>query len=157
VAGVRRAYEAYPEKAEAYRAFLAEQGYNVEGMQRPVLINRRVTNLDETARAQFNAELNGRTTASLGAVEIAQMDRAAMTDNVLDAHAPAPVTAASNRAFVQRFMAQLPANDRQALLSADGKALSAEGVRRIENALFASAYGDIDPSAVRRFAEGRGR
>jgi hypothetical protein len=154
VAGVRRAYEAYPEKAEAYRAFLAEQGYNVEGMQRPVLINRRVTNLDETARAQFNAELNGRTTASLGAVEIAQMDRAAMTDNVLDAHAPAPVTAASNRAFVQRFMAQLPANDRQALLSADGKALSAEGVRRIENALFASAYGDIDPSAVRRFAEG---
>ena len=69
VAGVRRAYEAYPEKAEAYRAFLAEQGYNVEGMQRPVLINRRVTNLDETARAQFNAELNGRTTASLGAVE----------------------------------------------------------------------------------------
>jgi hypothetical protein len=154
VAGVRRAYEAYPEKAEAYRAFLAEQGYNVEGMQRPVLINRRVTNLDETARAQFNAELNGRTTASLGAVEIAQMDRAAMTDNVLDAHAPAPVTAASNRAFVQRFMAQLPANDRQALLSADGKGLSAEGVRRIENALFASAYGDIDPSAVRRFAEG---
>ena len=154
VAGMRRAYEAYPEKAEAYRAFLAEQGYNVEGMQRPVLISRRMTDLDETARAQFNAELNGRTTASLGAVEIAQMDRAAMTDNVLDAHAPAPVTAASNRAFVQRFMAQLPANDRQALLSADGKALSAEGVRRIENALFASAYGDIDPSAVRRFAEG---
>lgn len=154
VAAVRRAYEAYPERAEAYRASLAAEGYDVSTMQRPVLISRRVTELDEAARAQFNAELNGRTTASLGAVEIAQMDRAAMTDSVLDVHAPAPVTAASNRAFVQRFMAELPANDRQALLTEDGKSLSAEGVRRIENALFASAYGDIDPSAVRRFTEG---
>ena len=87
VAAVRRAYDAYPEKAEAYRAALAAEGYDVSTMQRPVLISRRITELDEVARGQFNAELNGRTTASLGAVELAAMDRAALTEGVLDAHA----------------------------------------------------------------------
>lgn len=154
VMGLRRAYEAYPEKAEEYRQFLADQGFNIEGMQRPVLISRRTTPLDEAARAQFNAEVNGPTTARMTAVEIAQMDRAAMTDNVLDAHADAPVTAASNRAFVNRFLNELPQNDRSGLLDEGGKNLNADGVRRVENALMAAAYGDVDPATVRRFAEG---
>lgn len=154
VMAIKRAYEAYPDKAEAYRAALIEAGYaDAAGMQQPVLISRRVTDLSETARAQFNAEVNGPTTARLSAVELAAMDREALSDMVMQAlDDAAPVTAASNRAFVQRFLASLPQNERSALLDRGG-ALNADGARRIENALVARAYGDQDVGVVRRFAE----
>lgn len=154
VLAIKRAYEAYPDKAAAYRAALVEAGYaDAAGMQQPVLVNRRITELSETARAQFNAELNGPTTARMSAVELAALDREALTPGVMDALDDAPVTAAGNRAFVQRFLANLPQNERGAMLERDGKTLNADGARRIENALVAAAYGDVDAGVLRRFAE----
>lgn len=153
VMAIKRAYEAYPDKAEAYRAALVEAGYaDAAGMQQPVLVNRRLTDLTETARAQFNAEVNGPTTARMSAVELAAMDREALTTGAMDALDDAPVTAAGNRAFVQRFLANLPQNERGSLLDRDGQ-LNADGARRIENALVAAAYGDVDAGVLRRFAE----
>ncbi len=153
VMALTRAYEAYPEKAQAYRQALVDAGYaDAAGMQEPVLINRRLTELTPEARAQFNAEVNGPTTARMTAVELAAMDRGAVTDGVLDVLDEAPITAASNRAAVGRFLANLPANERGALVDASGS-LSADGARRVENALVAAAYGDADTGVLRRFAE----
>src|SRR5690606_1219895 len=42
---LRLAYERGLESAERYRRWLAEQGYNVEGMRAPVLVRERVTEL----------------------------------------------------------------------------------------------------------------
>lgn len=153
VMAIRQAYQAYPEKAAAYRQALADAGYNVDGLQHPVLISRRITDLTHEARAQFNAEANTPSTARMSAVELAAMDRGALTDSVLDVLADAPVTAGGNRAFVQRFLANIPQNDRGALLASDGVQLSSDGVRRIENALVASAYGDVDAGVLRKFSE----
>lgn len=152
-AAISRAYEAYPEKAAAYRQALIDAGYpDAANMQQPVLIQRRVTELSPEARAQFNADANASTTARMSAVETAALDRAALTDSVMDAYADAPVTAASNRGFVARFLGNLPANERLALVDRDG-GLSADGARRIENAMVAAAYGDVDATVIRKFAE----
>lgn len=154
VAAIRRAYEAYPEKAAAYRAALDEAGYSTEGFQNPVLVSRRVTDLSPDARARFNAEANASTTAKMSAVELAQMDRdAIMSGSVLDALTDGPVTSADNRAFVDRFLNQLPQNERGALVDSSGTKLSADGERRVENALVSAAYGDVDAGVIRRFAE----
>jgi hypothetical protein len=152
VMAIKRAYEAYPERAEAYRQALADAGYDVSQMRNPVLVQRRVTPLSPDARSQFNADANSSSTARMSAVEIAEMDRAAITDEALDVLDAGPITAAGNRAFVARFLANLPANERTALVDRGG-ALSADGARRIENALVASAYADVDAGVLRRFAE----
>ncbi len=152
VMAIRRAYEAYPDKAEAYRQALVDAGYQVEGMRNPVLVQRRVTPLSADARAQFNADANTPSTARMSAVELADMDRAALTDSVLGELDDAPIAAASNRPAVARFLANLPPNERGALVDEAGN-LSADGVRRLENALVASAYGDVDAGVLRRFAE----
>jgi hypothetical protein len=152
VGALARAYAAYPEKAAAYKAALEAHGFSTDGFQQPVLISRRVTDLSPEARAQFNAEANAATTSRMSAVELAQLDRQVFTKQVLDVLDNAPITAASNRAFVGRFLAGLPQNERASLLDVGGN-LSADGVRRIENALVAAAYGDVDITAVRKFAE----
>lgn len=154
VAAIGLAYGAYPEKAVAYRQALIDAGHpQAADMQQPVLIQRRLTDLSTDARAQFNADLNGSTTARMSAVELAAMDRNALTEGVLrDLDDAAPVTAASNRPFVAKFLAGLPLNERTALVDRDGN-LSADGARRIENALVAAAYGDVDAAALRKFAE----
>mgnify|MGYP006935472390 CR=1 FL=1 len=154
VAAISLAYDAYPERAAAYRQALVDAGYpEAATMEKPVLVSRRTTPLSNDARAQFNADVNGPTTARMSAVELANLDRGALTDDVLRALAPdQPVTAASNRAFVARFLGNLPLNERTGLVDPAGN-LSADGVRRIENALLAAAYGDVDAAAVRKFAE----
>lgn len=152
VRAIQRAAEAYPEKFAEYRQAIEAEGYPTEGMQMPVLISRRTTPLSEAARAQFDADSQG-STARMGAVEIARMDRAALSDDVLDVLADGPVTSASNRAFVARFLAKLPQNERGALIAEDGVSLNADGQRRIETALVADAFGDVDMLAVRKFAE----
>lgn len=151
-AAIARAYEAYPEKADAYRKALEDAGYKTEGIEKPVLIQRRLTDLSPEARAQFNADANSSTTARMSAVELAAADRNALTDSVLSVYADAPITAAENRAFVARFLANIAQNERGNLVDPSG-ALSADGVRRIENAMIAAAYGDVDATALRKFAE----
>lgn len=154
VAAIDLAYGTYPERAAAYRQALIEAGYpEAAQMERPVLISRRLTELSTDARAQFNADVNGPTTARMSAVELAAMDRNALTDSTIGAYDfGRPIAAASNREFVSRFMQGLPLNERTGLVDRDGN-LAADGLRRIENALMAAAYGDVDALALRKFAE----
>lgn len=151
VMAIRRAYEAYPERAGSYRKALETAGYDLTGIRNPVLISRRVTALSDDARATFNAEANAPRAAQMSAVELASMDRNAL-DGTLDVLDPSPVTSAANRAFVQRFLGNLVPSARGALVDPSG-AINADGVRRIENALVAQAYGDVDVGVLRRFAE----
>jgi len=151
VMALRRAAEAYPDRYNAYKKALADAGHSIDGMNQPVLISRRVTNLSDDARAKFNAEANAPRAAQMSAVELAAMDRNAL-DGTLDVLDASPVTSPGNRAFVQRFLGNLAPSARDALIDGAGN-INADGVRRIENALVAEAYGDVDIGVLRRFAE----
>lgn len=152
VMAIKKAYDTYPEQAQGYRDALDAAGYKTEGMQQPVLIQRRITDLSPDARAQFNAEANTSGTARMSATETAAMDRGALDDGTLRMLNDGPVTSRDNRDFVARFLGNLPSNERAALVDEGGR-LNADGQRRIENALVASAYGDVDAGVVSRFAE----
>lgn len=153
VAAIMRASQAYPEKYAAYKEALKAAGYDVPDTGTPVLVQRRVTELSPDARAKFNTEANMPAVASLNPVERAAMDRSALDEGTLGEFVDgADVTSPANRAFVARFMANLAPNERGALVDAKGT-LNAAGRDRINSALVAKAYGDVDDGVLRKFAE----
>lgn len=143
VAAIRRAFEMFPDKAQAYRDFLSSQGYDTTGMQTPVLVRERVTPLSDQDRKAFVQEANQSATMALSPVEMAQIDVTAMSPNVVEVWRGGQVTDAVNRDFVRAFIGQLPQAQRNSLMDASGL-LSPDGARRIERALLAAAYEDRD-------------
>jgi hypothetical protein len=150
VAALRRAAETNPERYEAYRQMLRDSGYIVPPDGTPVLISRRVSGLSPEDRRRFVGDANTSAIARMSATETALLDVRAMTDNVIDAYQVGDIHAAVNRPFVSGFIRNLPENERAGLVDAAGR-LNSDGVRRIERALVAAAYGDA--TTVARFAE----
>lgn len=143
VAAIRRAYEGIPESAEAYRQFLRDRGYNIEGMSQPVLVRRRLTEMTPEERRAFVIESNTSATALLNAVEQARSDADLVGDDVLQLYRGGELGLASNRDFVRALVAKLPPSEQPSLYGPDGT-LSQEGIRRVQNAMLALAYGDAN-------------
>jgi hypothetical protein len=130
--------------AQAYRDYLAAQGYPVEGMTAPVLVRVREGQMAPADRQAFTREANERDTLAMSATERAMADAAALPDDALALYRGGDIDAAGNRDFVRRFVSAVAArNDRAGMIAADGT-ISQEAVRRIEAALLARAYGDAD-------------
>lgn len=152
-AAIQAAYESG--NSGAYQQYLqehaAEFGIDPDTIpENPVLV--RVAK-DSGNAAQLARDLNVTTTAAMSATETAQVDadklQGLMDSVVLDEDAD--ITAASNRGFVQRFVEEIvPESERGAMYDANGN-LSKAGLSRIQNAIFATAYGD--ESRLARMAE----
>jgi hypothetical protein len=143
VMAIRRAFEMFPERAQAYRDYLAAQGYDTTGLAMPVLVRERVTPMTQQERVAFVQEANQSATMALSPVEMAQIDVSAMVPSVVEVWRGGQVADAANRDFVRAFIGQLPQAQRNSLMDADGL-LSPDGARRIERALLAAAYEDRD-------------
>jgi hypothetical protein len=141
VMAIRRAFEMFPERAQAYRDYLAAQGYDTTGLAMPVLVRERVTPMDQQERVAFVQEANQSATMALSPVEMAQIDVSAMAPSVVEVWRGGAVTDAVNRDFVRAFVGQLPQAQRNSLMDANGL-LSPDGAKRIERALLAAAYQD---------------
>lgn len=141
VQAVRRAFEMFPEKAQAYRDYLASLGYDTTGITTPVLVRERVTPMTQDERIAFVQEANQAATMALTPVERAKIDVAAMTDGVIDVWRGGDVGDAQNRDFVSAFIGNLPQTERNGLLDNNAR-LSPDGSIRIRRALLAAAYDD---------------
>lgn len=147
---IRRAYERNLPSAREYRAWLKEQGHQVDGMTAPVLVRERVTPLDDEQRRAFTVEANERTTLTQSASERALQD-ARELDGIIDQYRGGDVGAAQNQGFVRAFMRDVVAKaDQGTMMDADGM-LSQDGRRRMEAALMAAAY--EDPGVVAELFE----
>lgn len=135
-------YARNPQGAQAYRQMIEARGLDTTGMERPVLVRRRITEMSPQQRQAWTRNANERETMAMSSTEQATADARAMPDTVLTSYRGGDVTAAANRDFVRSFIASAvsPA-ERNAMMAADGS-LSVDGVRRIRFALMARAYGD---------------
>ena len=150
VLALRRAYALGNSGASAYRDWLASQGYNTEGMAEPVLVRRRVTELSPQDRIAFAAEANQRTTATMSASEQAGTDAKNITDDLIGLYRGGDLGSGTNAPFVRGFVeGVVPQAERGGVYTREG-GLSADGLRRIENAVFARAYEDTDLLAALR-------
>ena len=138
---IRRAYESNPKRIEEYKAELAKQGYDIEGMKQPVLIQRRTQAMSPEDRIAFTEESNDPTLAEKGETEISGSDARKIDQSVTGLFMGGEVDQARNRDFVRAFMDKVVPKAQHGKMMTDEGLLSQTGIRRIENAMFTKAYG----------------
>ena len=142
VLALRRAYDLNNVGSQRYRDWLKSQGFDTAGMKEPVLVRRRVSDLTPDQREQFTREANQRTTAAMSAAEQASADVKSMPDDLVAQYRGGDLTGGQNLPFVRGFIDRVvPSAERACVYTREG-GLSQEGLRRLENALFAKAYDD---------------
>ena len=149
VAAIQRAA---PDRKAAYRAAIIEAGFDIpEGVQEPVLVARRKSDLSPAARVDFVNDANTSSIARMSATEQAAQDARALSSHTMAQYDPAhAIGAPDNTPFTRSFLANLPANERAGLTTAEGR-LNLDGERRLKQALFARAYGA--PDLIAKHAE----
>ena len=141
VAAIRSAYDQGSDRVIAYRRQIEDAGYTIgEGIRRPVLVARRRTELTPEARRQMVIDAQDSGVARMTAAERAAISRRALTADTLAQMDPgAKLTAPANRDFARSFSGYFPKGERGAFIAPD-KGLSSDGVRQIQDALFARAW-----------------
>lgn len=137
---IRKAYQIG--KADAYKAWLAEQGYDVANMQQPVLVRERITPMNMAERVAYTKESNERETLDMSPSEQAMSDAPKVMD-ILHLVQGGSFNNTANRDFVNAFLTGVASkNERGTMLDKDGVSLTQDGYRRIESALLAAAFND---------------
>jgi hypothetical protein len=130
-------------KADAYRQFVNDfansRGWDISGMNNPVLVRTRLSEVDRPA---FTRLANESDVAQLSATERAKSDVDRLPDaSLLRLNADGNINLDGSMDYVRAFVDQLPQSERASAITSDGR-LSQEGKRRIESALVQRAYGD---------------
>ncbi len=147
---LKKAYQDYPERWQAYEARLKEilpnyglSEADLEGIQNPVLVRQRVSDVD---RAAFAAEANQSATMRMSVLETALQDAGRVSDQALANLAidegwsiEQALRSKDNGPFVRSFVDALPETERATVLDEKGQ-LSLAGMGRIKSALFAHVY-----------------
>lgn len=149
VLGIQRALTENGPRAEAYRAFLKQQGY--DAAPDGILVRQRVSDLSPEDRVRFTQEANSSPGLAMSASERAGVDARRLPDSLLTLWRPGEVDSAANRNFVREFVRAVPEQGEEgAFLTPEG-GLSLEGAQRIRNALLQKAYGD--PNLIAALSE----
>lgn len=151
---IRLAAQEYPDQYQRYRSRLyeviGEYGIDpgsIEGMDQPVLIRRRMSDVD---RVEFAREANQSAILEMGAAEHAHNDASListemlMSFEILDGQGVEDaIRSAKNRGFVAGFVGGMDQNARGRMMDETGN-LSQEGVRRIAGAMLGRVFPDSD-------------
>lgn len=150
---IARAYERHPDRAAAYRGAIEAAGYRIpEGVEQPVLIARRKTELTPEARRRLVIDAQDSGVAQMTPTEVARATAQGLNAPILSRLDPAhPLGADANGGFVRAALATLPRSARNAMFDPGG-ALNALGQRQLKEALFARAW--PDPDILARYTEG---
>jgi hypothetical protein len=148
---VQRAHQAGGRKSQEYKDWLAAQGYDTTGMQQPMLVRRRTSEMSPEERLQFVNEANSGPGLKLSAVEQAAADAGRVTDDVLDLYRGGALDGPENRDLARAFVGRMGGGEVGGLAAKDGT-LSIEGARRMASAMLSKAFGG-DSAVVSRLLE----
>lgn len=150
---IARAYERYPDRAQAYRGAIEAAGFTIpDGVDQPVLIARRRTDLTPDQRRQMVIDAQDSGVAQMTPTEVARATSRNLQAPILSRLDPSqPLTADANGDFVRAALATLPRSARNAMFDPGG-ALNALGQRQLREAIFARAW--PDPDILARYTEG---
>lgn len=145
---IRKAYEENPASAARYRDMVEAEaktlGVDTSGMKHPVLIRRRLTDLTPEERLSFVEAANRGTSLDFSASEKAMLDAQKIDDDLLNLYQGGDLSQAKNAEFVRQFRKAAVAQGDLNRFTTPSGLLSDEGIKRIRNALFAKAYGDME-------------
>lgn len=145
VMAVRRVYSQsrLADKAAEYRKMIESRGFDTDGMKNPVLVRRRTTNLSTDERKAFTVDANTQNIAGLSPTERAMIHAGRLTTAILDLYQGGDLFAVKNADFVRAFLDRVALNESSEMTTKDGH-LNKEGVNRINNAIIARAYSNVD-------------
>ena len=148
IVAIKTIYETNHPNAEKYKKWLIDNAESfglspeeIANIKNPVLVRERITDIpiDKIINStEGGAMLSGSEQATMDSNKITQsmLDMLEVGNNGID------LLSAANRDFVQSFVQNVVSkNEQNSILDKDGN-ISINGVRRIQNALFAKAYGD---------------
>lgn len=138
-----RVYAEGGERLARYQRFLEEQGFDVNGIDQPVLIARRTTQMEAGQRVRMTEALNRSTVARMSPTETAVASARVIDEEMLARYQGGDVGSAANREFARAFLKQFPSSFRATMWDSTG-GLSKDGVKLLEAALLARAFGDKD-------------
>src|SRR5690606_34617950 len=155
---LKRIYEQGHPNQERYRSWLLQNAERfgldpavIQQMRAPVLVRVRETEVD---RQRFVREANEAAVAAMSATEQAMADARTLTPELFSLFVPSDtgeIGTPETRSFITAFFQEVvPPAEIGRYIRPDGT-LSAEGVVRLRNAIFARAYGD--PEALMALAE----
>ncbi len=126
------------EKAEQYRNYLTEQGYDVENFAEPVLVRKLAIDLDNNQLRALVDDANTAGTMQYSDAEKAVTYSKKLTGEIIDLlDTDAELESAANRRFVREFFANVvPTAERNAFLDKDDR-VTKKGIEMIENTLTA--------------------
>ncbi|CAN5813034.1 hypothetical protein BH20PSE1_BH20PSE1_00880 [soil metagenome] len=146
---IRRAYA--QGNAATYRRHLEEQADRfgltreaVARMREPALIRERTSALSDAERLAFVREANQSDVAVMSPIEQAFNDASRLNEDIFALYRPSEdgdILARTNEPFVRQFLKDLSPEERNALMTADGRPTK-QLVDRIQAAVFARAYND---------------
>lgn len=145
VAAIDLAATKSPDAHAAYVQAIRDRGFDVTGMERPVLV-RRVDGLTPDQKRDFAVRSNRDGKLAMSPGEQAAVDADLIAPELLgriDTDTDAGLGSASNAEFVRKVLSRLPSAEQAAFLDPEGR-LSQQGAKRLEAAVFARAYGDRD-------------
>lgn len=134
---IRQAQREIPESAEAYQAGMNERGFAMGPGQ--MLVGEITSDVNPQA---FAVEANQADTLTMGAAETAKADAGIIDAPLLSLYEGGDIDLARNTRFVQGFLSRLPQAQRNDLVDDRGR-VSQAGIRRIQGALLARAYGQV--------------
>ncbi|GHV34841.1 hypothetical protein FACS1894187_06270 [Synergistales bacterium] len=132
--------------AEEFGYSKGEMASIIKNTKHPVLVRERVSDID---RVKFAREANESNVSAMSSSETALSDAKRLTPEILYAFNPEREIR-SNSGFLREFLNTIPQNERGNFIDNRGQ-ISQDGLRRVQNALFAKAYGDS--SALSRMSE----
>lgn len=147
---LQRAKDIAPEKWQEYQDKLQEQAKqyglgekDFEGIKNPVLVRERLTSVD---RAEFAKEANSASVLQMSPLEVAKNDARKIKDESLfslqvgdNQSIDEALRSPKNGAFVQKFMTNLPDNERASLMRSNGT-LNQMGLWRMKAAIFSKVF-----------------
>jgi len=135
---LRRIYANRPELATDYKNELVLNGFNIEGMKNPVLVQRRLTPLTPRQVVDFVETQNKPSVLEPGPTEIAKRDALRIDISMLNKIPESGDWTHPN--FIRAFMNNVTPNEMGGLM--EKGILTPKGYSRIRNAIFYLAYGD---------------
>jgi len=140
---LRRIYANRPELAIDYKNELMANGFNIEGMKNPVLVQRRLTPLTPRQIVDFVETQNKPSVLEPGPTELAKRDALRIDISMLNKIPESGDWTHPN--FIRAFMNNVTPNEMGGLM--EKGVLTPKGYSRIRNAIFYLAYGDAQSLA----------
>jgi hypothetical protein len=161
---LRKAVHDYPEKYRLYKSMLVNMADNyglkdddIEGINHPVLVRERITNVD---RVKFAAEANTSNVLAMSPYEQAVQDANRLSSSVIqsmdvgeDESIDQALRKKANSPIVAKFYESIPANERASIVDQKGE-ITASGLNRLKMAVFTKTYqGESGQRLARTFSE----